>query len=108
MPRPGMRWRHVVISTWKSWLPGNPRGFRSRHHKIHSSGDYKDPPPEGEHAGLYRFHSKNCGDPIVLPPELRETVGKAIRRKLKEMNCQVLAIAVAATHVHLLVELPEE
>ena len=26
MPRAGMRWRHVVISTVNSWLPGDPRG----------------------------------------------------------------------------------
>ncbi|HEX3314753.1 MAG TPA: hypothetical protein VHR72_07680 [Gemmataceae bacterium] len=31
------------LSTYGSWLPGNPRGFRSRKHRIHSSGDYKNP-----------------------------------------------------------------
>jgi hypothetical protein len=54
MPKPGMRWRHCVIGTHNSWLPGDPRGFRAIDHKIHSSGDYKNPPPEGEHSGLHR------------------------------------------------------
>src|SRR5262249_17500638 len=51
MPAEGKLWRHVIISTLNSWLPGDPRGFRAVNHKIHSSGDYKNPPP-GEHAGL--------------------------------------------------------
>jgi hypothetical protein len=50
MPLPGMAWRHLVIFTHNSWLPGDPRGFRSQNHKILSSGDYKNPPPPGEHA----------------------------------------------------------
>ncbi len=55
MPTPGKCWWHNILSTHGSWLPGNPRGFRSRNHRIHSSGDYKNPPPLGEHAGLHRL-----------------------------------------------------
>ena len=29
MPEEGKRWRHVIISTLNSWLPGDPRGFRT-------------------------------------------------------------------------------
>ena len=48
MPRPNKCWWHVTLSTYGSWLPGDQRGFRSRKHKIHSSGDYKNPPPASE------------------------------------------------------------
>src|SRR5438552_18397295 len=45
-------WRHVIISTHCSWLPGSKKGWRSRRHRRHSSGDYKSPPPPDEHHGL--------------------------------------------------------
>jgi REP element-mobilizing transposase RayT len=103
-----MCWRHIVFSTHNSWLPGDPRGFRSRDHRIHSSGDYKNPPPEGEHAGLYRYAKKISGDPVVIPEELREPMGQAIIADLQKRDCRVLVIAVAGTHVHYLAELPED
>jgi REP element-mobilizing transposase RayT len=107
MPKPGMRWRHVVISTLNSWLPGDPRGFRTMDHNIHSSGDYKNPPPKGEHSGLHEYSKKISDNPVIIPRELRETVGRAILAKLEKLNHQVLAIAVAGMHTHFLVELPE-
>jgi hypothetical protein len=108
MPAPGMRWRHVIISTYSSWLPGDPRGFRSKNHKIHSSGDYKIPPPEGEHAGLFRYSQRISGPPVVIPPDCRATVGTAILTKLKKLKYRCLVISVAATHAHLQVELPDD
>jgi hypothetical protein len=95
-----MRWRHVVISTLNSWLPGDPRGFRSRDHKVHSSGDYKNPPPTGEHEGLYNYSKEISGSPVVIPRHLREAAGRAIRRKLKKRNLRVLAVSVAGMHAH--------
>ena len=102
-----MRWRHVVISTYSSWLPGDPRGFRSKKHKIHSSGDYKHRPPVGEHAGLHRYSQKISGQPIVIPADLRPEVGKAILEKIKKLKFRILVIAVAGMHTHMLVELPD-
>ncbi|MBI2808277.1 MAG: hypothetical protein HYX68_25095 [Planctomycetes bacterium] len=107
MPSPGKQWRHVIFSTHTSWLPGDPRGFRNREHRIHSSGDYKNPPPKEEHAGLYRYAQKISGEPVVLPVEHRETIGRAIIADLQKRDCRVLAIAIASTHVHILCELPE-
>src|SRR2546428_13711944 len=103
MPQEGMAWWHVIISTYNSWLPGDRRGFRSRDHKIHASGDYKTPPPPEEHAGLRRYHQQRAGEPVVIPEDCREVVGRAILAKLKKENYRVLAISVAATHSHWLV-----
>src|SRR5438874_1663956 len=108
MPRPGMKWRHIVFSTQNSWLPGSPSGFRSRDHRIHSSGDYKNPPPSGEHAGLFKYAKKISGDPVVIPEDLRETIARAMLADLTKRGCRVLAIAVAGTHVHFLAEMPEK
>ena len=108
MPTAGKQWRHIVFCTHNSWLPGDPRGFRNKKHRIHSSGDYKNPPPVGEHAGLFRYAKEISGDPVVIPTELQERIGLAIVAELKKQECVVLAIAVAAMHVHILVESPSE
>jgi REP element-mobilizing transposase RayT len=108
MPRPGSRWRHVVISTHCSWLPGDPRGFRSKDHDIHSSGDYKKPPPKGQHAGLHRYAKRHSADAVTLPQHLREPVGKAILQELTKHQARILALAVAGMHVHMLIELPDD
>ena len=108
MPLEGKRWRHVIISTLNSWLPGDPRGFRTADHKVHSSGDYKNPPPPGEHAGLHRYSKEISGDLVVIPQELREVVGTEIRDELNRLSHRILAISVAATHCHILVELPDD
>ncbi len=96
-----------VIGTLNSWLPGDQRGFRSKHHKVHSSGDYKNLPPEGEHAGLLKYSEQISGPPVIIPRELREVIGRKILEKLRKLGHRVLAIAVGGMHTHFLAELPE-
>ena len=104
-----MMWRHVILSTRRSWLHGDGRGFRSRGHRIHSSGDYKDPPPDGEHAGLLGYHRRRArGEVVRIPRELREELGRAILRKIEADGFRVLVLAVSGKHLHALVELPVE
>ena len=107
MPTEGKCWRHVIIGTHGSWLPGSPKGWRSRGHRIHSSGDYKQPPPEGEHEGLYRFHLARCPDAITISQDLRPVIGKAFIKELTLHGHEALAIAVSGQHCHVLVELPQ-
>ena len=106
MPRPGLRWWHVMFSTLGAWLPGERRGFRSRDHRIHSSGDYKNPPPEDEHAGLRRYHKDRHPKPIVIPRESRLIIATVIATVLKEHGYIVLVVSVSAKHVHIVAELP--
>jgi len=106
MPRPGRRWIHVVFSTHCAWLPGDERGWRSRHHKRHSSGDYKDPPPEEEHEGLRDWARRRSGRPVVLPAHVRPIIGRRIVERLAEADCACLVVSVSGLHVHALAELP--
>ena len=41
------RWFHCTVHTYGAWLHGSARGFRTRHHREHIEGDYKNPPPQG-------------------------------------------------------------
>lgn len=100
-------WAHVILGTRGSWLPGDPRGFRDHGHRIHSSGDYRCPPPPGEHAGLYRAALARCPEPLNLPEHLRPLIDKAFAAKCEAMGYPVRVLAVAARHAHALVRVGE-
>ncbi len=106
MPRTGRLWRHVIINTHGTWLHGDPRGFRARKHRIHSSGDYRNPPPKGEHAELHEFQKVRTRDEVHIGRSDRAIIGREIVQHLQTGGYRVLAIAVAKVHAHLLVELP--
>jgi REP element-mobilizing transposase RayT len=98
-------WFHVVINTRNTWLHGDPRGFRDRGHRIHSSGDYKHPPPPGEHAALHRHYLGKSGAKVVLSPAECERVAGVVIEQFSRYGCRLLALAVSPVHAHLLVEL---
>ncbi|MEM9252591.1 MAG: hypothetical protein AAGB29_09615 [Planctomycetota bacterium] len=104
MPTPGLIWRHVTFSTLGTWLPGDPRGFRTRHHKLHSSGDHRNPPPADEHSGLHRWTQQRAASAITFNPTQRQIALDAMTEKTSQHHA--LAIAVSANHVHALTELP--
>ena len=99
-------WRHVVVNTRNSWLHGDPRGFRNRDHRVHSSGDYNDPPPPGEHAGLFRYHCQRSGEPVDLGVEARIIICQAFVLKWRSLGFRVIACAVGKRHLHAVVEGP--
>ena len=107
MPAKGKRWRHVILSTRSSWFHGDERGFRSRRHRIHSSGDYKHPPPADEHADLLIYRLGKSGIEVRLAEEIRPLIGNALRQHLEDEGHRVLAVAVTKVHAHVLVELPD-
>jgi REP element-mobilizing transposase RayT len=99
---------HVMCHYHRQWIPGDQRGFRSRGHRIHSTGDYRQPPPADEHQGL-RSHVKRtmAGRPVRLRREQREGVGAAFVEKLRRMDCTVLILCCGPTHLHALAGLTE-
>ncbi len=101
------QWFHVILSTYGSWLPGDPRGFRTRHHREHVDGDYKNPPPSGIYEGLHTASQASLKtSPVVLTTEQRVIVGEAIRNRLEELGSTVACLAVGGQHAHVLAKLP--
>ena len=100
-------WSHCMASTYGTWLPGDPRGFRSRDHRRHVEGDYKSPPSEDFtrlHASARRSLKR---PPVVLSREARQRAAGSIRTTLVDVHgIETLAIAVSATHFHLLARFP--
>ena len=102
-------WYHITGSTYGTWLPGDPRGYRTRHHREHVEGDYKNPPPKG--AGTSRHdHAKALlkRPPVVLAPPSRRLACDSMAEALQCHDVQPAAIAVSATHYHILAQFPED
>ena len=103
-----LSWFHVILTTYGSWLPGDKRGFRTRKHREHVAGDYKNPPTSGRYEGL-AAHSQNAlqQEPFVLTGQQREVVGTSLRDGLIGLCAVVACLAIAGQHGHLLVKLPK-
>jgi hypothetical protein len=101
------RWYHVVLTTYGAWLYGDRRGFRTRHHREHVEGDYKNPPPPEQYAAQERRSRMALKqDVVTLPAELRRVVGSAIKERLIDLGALLIAIAVAPQHIHFLAKMP--
>ena len=101
-----LRWHHVVITTYGQWLPGDPRGFRTRGHREHVDGDYKRPPKEDYSARHQRSKAALKSDPVCFDRSERERVSDILLCTLDHYELEAAAIGVAATHAHLLAKLP--
>jgi REP element-mobilizing transposase RayT len=104
-----LAWFHFWFSTFGTWLRGDVRGFRDHDHRIHSSVDYRDPPPRSEHAGLRRWVVEHLHkDPVRLPVELRSRAGISILEKFRAKRIEIVVLAVAEDHVHGIGRFPED
>src|SRR3954466_10612412 len=108
MPAPGKSWRHSIINTRCSWVLADVRGFRSRKHRLHSSGDYKNPPPKSEHAGLRDWMKERAAPPVEIPSECRAIIGRTLVKFFQDSGHRLLAIAIGKNHGHALVELQDD
>src|SRR5271170_52478 len=66
-------WYHCMCNTYGTWVRGDSRGWRERHHRKHVDGDYKHPPKEGTFEELgARSRELMSRDPIRLRRQLQE------------------------------------
>src|SRR5688572_29199660 len=101
------QWIHFIETMYGGWLYGDPRGFRTRHHREHVDGDYKNPPPKGKYdARFQRSRASLKQPPVIVPPKVRRWIGTAVRDRLEQQGAFVLCLAVSAKHLHLLAKLP--
>jgi hypothetical protein len=101
-------WRHCILSTYGSWLYGDSRGFRTRHHREHVDGDYKNPPHAGRYAAKERSSRAALKEPpVVLAVKWRTAVGQALVERLTELDAYTLCAAVNGQHIHALIKFPE-
>ena len=101
------QWFHCTTHTYGAWLHGDPRSFRTRHHREHIIGDYKNPPPPGMYdEKLERSRRLMKQSPVILAPDWRPIFGRAFRDKLLALEAQVLCVSMGITHAHVLAKMP--
>lgn len=101
-------WYHCMGNTYGTWLPGDPRGFRTRHHREHIEGDYKNPPPPGKYDARWQ-HSKDLmkRDPVLLTMEQRILIVRLLVESIQRRELKVAVASVSAVHFHLLARFPD-
>ncbi len=96
-------WYHLNDSTYGTWLRGDARGWRARHHREHVEGDYRNPPPDGIYEELRaRSESLLKREPVKLAPSARPIACGAMVERLTKVGCETLACAVDDHHFHVL------
>jgi len=102
-------WYLVTWTTYGSWLPGDPRGFRTRKHKRHvpppkrysDGGDFYNPQDYRE---ILECATRECKGCVTLNEKHRSF----LRRKLVEIGRDkgfpLKAVHVGRTHVHVLLQ----
>ncbi len=94
-------WYHFMFSTYGTWIRADERGFRDSGHRIHSSGDYRRPPPPQEHANLRKWVKQNMRSaPVRLSVQQRFRIGAALVRDLLQREIQLIILAVGSDHAH--------
>jgi hypothetical protein len=101
------KWFHCTTHTYGAWLYGDPRGFRTRHHREHVEGDYKNPPPKGTYDWQHQRSKKLLKQaPVALSREWRPVVGAALVEMLLRLEAQLLCLSMGGQHCHLLAKMP--
>src|SRR4051812_18237278 len=104
---PWFDWYHCTVHTYGTWLRGDPRGWRSRHHREHVDGDYKHPPPKGKYEALYEYSkSLMTRDPVRIERDLRHFVLDKIVERLVQNELETAIASLDSTHLHVLVRCP--
>ena len=100
-------WFHVVLTYHGNWLPGDPRGFRTRKHREHIEGDYKNPPAPGTYDALFQWSKDHMKQEAVILTLAQQTLlGNAILERFNQLGGFVEALAVSNSHLHMLAKYP--
>ena len=103
-------WYHCMSNTYGTWLPGDPRGFRTRKHREHVDGDYKNPPAKGKYNSRHEQGKRLLKrDPVILSPDARRACVEAMVYAWVEVHqVEVLAASVGGMHMHVLARFRRE
>ena len=94
-----------MCNTYGTWVRGDRRGWRERHHRGHVEGDYKHPPKKGtfEKVGA-RSRDLMNRDPVRLEREVCEVALRSFVDCLVEHGSVVLIACLDASHLHILMQ----
>lgn len=101
-------WYHCNGNTFGTWLPGDPRGYRTRWHKYHVDGDYKNPPPPGRDEKTFQRSKRLMKDAAVsLDHRQRRIACLEMAAKLLALEVELIVLAVDDHHYHMIARFPD-
>ncbi len=101
-------WYHINGNTYGTWLRGDNRGWRARHHREHVVGDYKNPPPPGTYNKLHiQSQMLMTRPPVHLSPQAARIACDEFAASLLRHAITVLAVAINDHHFHTLARIPD-
>ena len=101
-------WYHIMGHTYGTWLPGDPKGFRTRHHREHVEGDYRNPPPKGMYdARLEQSKRLMKRDPVYLEWDQRVRAIDEIVASLRRRSIEFAIFSLDRIHLHGLARFPD-
>ena len=96
-------WFHIGGNTYATWLRGDPRGWRERHHRRHVEGDYKRPPKPGTGEDeLALSKALMPREAVRLTVDLRRVALIALVMTLIANGVEVLIASLDDHHLHIL------
>jgi hypothetical protein len=100
---PWNNWFHCTGRTYGTWLRGDPRGWRARHHREHVDGDYKNPPPRGKYDAVHALSKRLMKrERVILTPAQRKFACLVMGESLLYRQVDLLDLCVGAKHWHIL------
>jgi hypothetical protein len=103
MPTAWNAWYHLTSNSYGTWLRGDPRGWRERHHRKHVEGDYKNPPKRGTgDKELQKSKDLMQRAAVRLEKRLRGIALLAIVLTLLGDGMDVIIASLDDHHLHLL------
>jgi len=104
--RAWQHWYHITIGTYGTWLPGDPRGWREKDHRLHVEGDYKKPPVRTDFATAKHANAKQLMKhaPYIIKTEDKAAIGDLVLKSLTHQQIPVSTVAVSTINIHLLVQ----
>ncbi len=101
---PWNNWFHICGNTYGTWVRGDPRGWRARHHREHVEGDYKNPPPKGKYDGELRGSLNSMKkDRVELNHEQQKFLLPIFGNTLHKNGAEVVDLCIGKKHFHTLV-----
>ncbi|HEX2973304.1 MAG TPA: hypothetical protein VHP11_13295 [Tepidisphaeraceae bacterium] len=105
---PWNHWYHCMCNTYGTWLRGDPRGWRARHHREHVAGDYKHPPPPGTYDHLHaRSQSLQKRRSVHLARQIRQVILDAVVASLRRHDMDAIIATLDDHHLHILARFPD-
>jgi hypothetical protein len=95
-------WYHLNGCTYATWIRGDERGWRARHHREHVEGDYHNPPDPDAHLAERTYSRIHTDAPVRLSPEARCVACEELVATLIHQRIEVIACAVDDHHFHIL------